>query len=146
MRILLVEDEVKIADFIRKGLSEQGYAVDLACDGEQALDWLEIAEFDIIVLDVMLPVLDGIEVCRELRRRGLHTPVLMLTARDAVEDRVHGAEPKARRKSAKRKSARGKKLFQRLDDGRYFCSACMAAFDVADDQAPAECRSTRRKS
>ena len=92
MRILLVEDEVKIADFICKGLSEQGYAVDLACDGEQALDWLEVAEFDIIVLDVMLPVLDGIEVCRELRRRGLHTPVLMLTARDAVEDRVRGLD------------------------------------------------------
>ncbi len=92
MRILLVEDEVKIADFIRKGLSEQGYAVDAACDGEQALDWLAAAEFDIIVLDVMLPVLDGIEVCRELRRRGLHTPVLMLTARDAVEDRVRGLD------------------------------------------------------
>ena len=92
MRVLLVEDEAKIADFIRKGLSEYGYAVDVACDGEEALDWADVAAFDIIILDVMLPVRDGVEVCRELRRRDLHTPVLMLTARDAVEDRVRGLD------------------------------------------------------
>jgi len=92
MRVLLVEDESRIADFIRKGLSECGYAVDVAHDGEEALDWADVAEFDIVVLDVMLPVRDGIEVCRELRGRGVQTPVLMLTARDAIEDRVRGLD------------------------------------------------------
>src|SRR4030042_792419 len=92
MRVLLVEDEGRIADFIRKGLSEYGYAVDVAHDGEEALDWVGVAEFDIVVLDVMLPVRDGIEVCRELRGRGVQTPVLMLTARDAIEDRVRGLD------------------------------------------------------
>lgn len=92
MRVLVVEDERKIADFIRKGLTEHGYAVDVAYDGEEALDWPTVADFDVIVLDVMLPVRDGIEVCRVLRGRGLRTPVLMLTARDAVEDRVRGLD------------------------------------------------------
>jgi heavy metal response regulator len=92
MRVLLVEDEKRIADFIRKGLSEYGYAVDLAGDGEEALAWVDVAQFDIVVLDVMLPVRDGIEVCRELRGRGVQTPVLMLTARDAIEDRVRGLD------------------------------------------------------
>ncbi len=92
MRVLLVEDERKIADFIRKGLTEQGYAVDVACDGEEALDWPAVADFDVIILDVMLPVRDGTEVCRTLRRRGLRTPILMLTAKDAVEDRVRGLD------------------------------------------------------
>jgi heavy metal response regulator len=92
MRILLVEDERRIADFIRKGLSESGYAVDVASDGEEALDWPEVAQFDVIILDVMLPIRDGIEVCRELRRRRLQTPILMLTARDAIEDRVRGLD------------------------------------------------------
>ena len=90
MRVLLVEDEQRIADFVRKGLSEQGYAVDVACDGDEAIAWAEAAEFDVIVLDLMLPVRDGIDVCRALRARGLRTPILMLTARDAVEDRVRG--------------------------------------------------------
>jgi heavy metal response regulator len=92
MRILLVEDEKRIADFISRGLSEQGYAVDVAYDGDEALQWVDVAEFDIIVLDVMLPVRDGVEVCRILRQRGIHTPVLMLTARDGVEDRVRGLD------------------------------------------------------
>src|SRR3989304_5717164 len=92
MRILVVEDELRIADFIRKGLSEQGYAVDIASDGEEALDWAGAAEFDTIVLDVMLPVRDGMEVCRLLRQKGVRTPILMLTARDAVEDRVLGLD------------------------------------------------------
>jgi DNA-binding response OmpR family regulator len=92
VRVLVVEDEKKIAEFIRRGLAEQGYAVDVAVDGEEALDWPSVAEFDLIILDVMLPVRDGIEVCRTLRQRGLHTPVLMLTARDAVEDRVAGLD------------------------------------------------------
>jgi heavy metal response regulator len=92
MRILLVEDEPKIADFIRKGLTERGYAVDLASNGEEALGWADVSEFDLIILDVMLLVIDGIEVCRELRRRGVKTPIIMLTARDAIEDRVRGLD------------------------------------------------------
>jgi heavy metal response regulator len=92
MRVLVVEDQHRIADFISRGLSEQGYAVDVAYDGDEALQWVDAAEFDVIVLDVMLPVRDGIEVCRTLRERGLRTPILMLTARDAVEDRVRGLD------------------------------------------------------
>ena len=92
MRILLVEDERQIADFIVRGLAENGYSVDVAHDGEEALHWPEVAEFDIIILDVMLPSIDGIEVCRTLRRQGLRTAILMLTARDAVEDRVRGLD------------------------------------------------------
>ena len=82
MRVLLVEDEGRIADFIRKGLSEYGYAVDSAGDGEEALDWLDAAEFDIIILDVMLPLRDGVEVCRELR---IARPVIDLSGLPAGE-------------------------------------------------------------
>jgi len=92
MRVLLVEDEPPIADFIARGLTENGYSVDVAHDGEEAAQWPSVADFDIIILDVMLPVRDGIDVCRSLRRRGVRTPVLMLTARDAVEDRVLGLD------------------------------------------------------
>ena len=92
MRVLLVEDESQIADLITQGLSEQGYAVDVARDGAEALDWSDVSAFDMIILDVMLPRLDGIEVCRTLRERGFQIPILMLTARDAVEDRVRGLD------------------------------------------------------
>ena len=92
MRILLVEDEPQIADFVSRGLSENGYSVDTARDGEEALEWPSVANFDVIILDVMLPAIDGIEVCRILRAEGLRTPILMLTARDAVEDRVRGLD------------------------------------------------------
>jgi heavy metal response regulator len=92
MRILLVEDERRIAEFICRGLTEQGYGVDVARDGEEALLWPDVASFDVIVLDVMLPARDGIAVCRELRRQGVRTPVLMLTARDAIDDRVRGLD------------------------------------------------------
>ena len=92
MRVLLVEDEPQIADFIARGLMENGYSVDVARDGEEAVHWPRVADFDIIILDVMLPVRDGIEVCRLLRGQGVRTPVLMLTARDAVEDRVLGLD------------------------------------------------------
>ena len=92
MRILVVEDERRIAEFISRGLSEQGYGVDLAVDGEEALGWGDVTIFDVIILDVMLPVRDGFEVCRTMRERGVRTPILMLTARDAVEDRVRGLD------------------------------------------------------
>jgi two-component system copper resistance phosphate regulon response regulator CusR len=92
MRILLVEDEPRVARFIAKGLREQSYAVDIASDGAAALYKAEIDDYDLIVLDVMIPLRDGFDVCRELRRQGVTTPVLMLTARDAVNDRVAGLD------------------------------------------------------
>ena len=92
MRVLLVEDEPRIADFIRRGLAEEGHAVDIATDGEEAVDWPSVADFDVIILDVMLPIRDGFDVCRTLRAQGLRAPILMLTAKDAVEDRVRGLD------------------------------------------------------
>ena len=92
MRVLLVEDESRIADFVARGLTEQGYAVDVASDGDEALEWPRVADFDVIILDVMLPGRDGMEVCRTLRERRVRSPILMLTARDAVEDRVSGLD------------------------------------------------------
>jgi len=92
MRVLVVEDDQRILEFVRKGLEEEGYAVDVAQDGDEALDWPAVVDFDAIVLDVMLPGRDGIEVCRTLRTRGVRTPILMLTARDTVEDRVMGLD------------------------------------------------------
>jgi DNA-binding response OmpR family regulator len=92
MRVLLVEDEPRAARMLSKGLREQSYAVDVAGDGRQALYQAAITEYDAIILDVMLPGIDGIDVCRELRRAGTHVPVLMLTARDAVESRIAGLD------------------------------------------------------
>jgi DNA-binding response OmpR family regulator len=92
MRVLLVEDEHKISAYVKRGLEESGYAVDAVFTGRDALDWAETASYDLIILDIMLPILDGVTVCRELRRRGDATPVLMLTARDAVDDRVTGLD------------------------------------------------------
>ena len=92
MRILLVEDESRVAGFIAKGLREQAYAVDIASDGEQALYQAAVNQYDIVILDVMLPVKDGHTVCRELRASGFRTPILMLTARGAVDDRVEGLD------------------------------------------------------
>jgi two-component system, OmpR family, copper resistance phosphate regulon response regulator CusR len=92
MRILLVEDEPSAALMLAKGLREQSYAVDIAADGEVALYQLSVYDYDLLVLDVMLPRKDGLQVCREMRASGLSTPVLMLTARDAVHDRVTGLD------------------------------------------------------
>jgi two-component system OmpR family response regulator len=92
MRVLVVEDEVKMAALIRRGLTEQGLTVDIAGDGEEALGMARSAEFDAIVLDVMLPGIDGFETCRRLRREKIWSPVLMLTARGALEDRVAGLD------------------------------------------------------
>src|SRR5215468_701937 len=90
MRILLVEDEPRMADVIAKGLREQSYAVDMAQDGAAGLYQASINDYDLIILDVLLPQRDGYEVCHELRVRGDSTPVLMLTARAAVDDRLAG--------------------------------------------------------
>jgi len=92
MRILLVEDESRVAGFIAKGLREQSYAVDIARDGGEALYQASVNEYDLVILDVLLPVKDGHTVCRELRASGFRTPILMLTARDAVDDRVSGLD------------------------------------------------------
>jgi len=92
VRILVVEDERRIAAFVKRGLEEERYAVDVAYDGEEALDWAAAVDYDLIVLDVLLPKKDGIQVCRELRDRGNRAPILMLTARDGVEDRVRGLD------------------------------------------------------
>jgi two-component system OmpR family response regulator len=92
MRILIVEDEPKLARLLARGLGEEGHAADIAATGEQALWMAGSAAYDAIVLDVMLPGLDGFAVCRTLRARDVWTPVLMLTARDAVEDRIEGLD------------------------------------------------------
>src|SRR5678809_1431200 len=90
MRILVVEDDSRMADVIAKGLREQSYAVDVAEDGEAGLYQASINDYDVIVLDVLLPKRDGYEVCRELRTHGNATPILMLTARAAIDDRITG--------------------------------------------------------
>lgn len=92
MRILLVEDEPDAARLLAKGLREQSYAVDVADDGEAACYQAQITDYDAIVLDVLLPLRDGLEVCRALRREGSSVPILMLTARDAVENRIEGLD------------------------------------------------------
>jgi DNA-binding response OmpR family regulator len=92
MRVLLVEDERKVASFIARALRENAYAVDVAESGEKALELGTEVTYDAILLDVRLPGLSGIEVCRELRQRGIEAPVLMLTARGLVEQRVEGLD------------------------------------------------------
>jgi two-component system OmpR family response regulator len=92
MRVLVVEDEVKMAALIRRGLVEEGHGADVAATGEDALWMAQAHPYDAIVLDVMLPRLGGFETCRQLRTAGVWTPVLMLTARDAVDDRVSGLD------------------------------------------------------
>jgi two-component system OmpR family response regulator len=92
VRALIVEDEPKMAALLRRGLVEEGYAADIARTGEDAVCMARAAPYDAIVLDVMLPGQDGFEVCRQLRAGGVWTPILMLTARDAVEDRVAGLD------------------------------------------------------
>jgi DNA-binding response OmpR family regulator len=92
MRILVVEDEEKVASFVRKGLEQSSYTVDVATTGEEALEYAAVNEYAAIVLDMMLPGRDGMSVVRELRRQGNATPVLALTARSALEDRIQGLD------------------------------------------------------
>jgi two-component system, OmpR family, copper resistance phosphate regulon response regulator CusR len=92
MRILLIEDEKKTAAFIAKGLEEEGYSVECACDGEAGLERALSSNFDLLLVDVMLPKKDGWTVVEELRGGGMQTPILFLTARDSVPDRVKGLE------------------------------------------------------
>jgi two-component system OmpR family response regulator len=92
MRVLIVEDHLKMASLIRRGLRKEGMAADVAGNGEDALARAQATEYDAIILDLMLPGIDGFEVCRRLREAGVWTPILMLTARDSVRDRVAGLD------------------------------------------------------
>jgi two-component system copper resistance phosphate regulon response regulator CusR len=92
MRILLVEDDARIARFVAKGLREQAYAVDVSSSGDDALYQAAINTYDLVILDVLIPGRNGFVVCRELRKSGQRMPILMLTARDAVEDRITGLD------------------------------------------------------
>jgi DNA-binding response OmpR family regulator len=92
MRVLLVEDEPKISAYVKRGLEESGYAVDAVFNGRDALDWCAATAYDLVILDILLPGLDGLTVCRQLRFAGSRVPILMLTARDAVVDRVAGLD------------------------------------------------------
>ncbi len=92
MRILVVEDEHRIAQSIKKGLEQETYAVDVAYDGQEGLDLATTEDYDLIILDRLLPGMDGIEVCRALRKQNIHTPILMLTAKGQIEDKVSGLD------------------------------------------------------
>jgi len=92
MRILVIEDEKKVARFIKRGLEEAGYLVDVANDGEEGLYLAEIDDYDLIVLDLILPRKNGLEVCKELREQNIKVPILILSARDSVEDKVTGLD------------------------------------------------------
>jgi heavy metal response regulator len=92
MRILVIEDEAKIAQFIKRGLKEEGYAVDVANDGEEGHFLLSSNDYDAIILDLMLPKIDGLTLCRTLRKEGNQTPIIMLTAKDTVKDKVKGLD------------------------------------------------------
>jgi|SRR5208337_500265 len=92
MRILIVEDEKPLADVIKQGLHEEGYAVDVAYNGEDGLFMAENEPSDLIILDIMLPIVDGITILKKIRKRGIKSPVLMLTARDALSDKISGLD------------------------------------------------------
>jgi len=92
MRILVVEDSRRLAGIIKRGLLEEGYSVDNGYDGEEAQHMAETTPYDLIILDVMLPKKDGVTVCRELRAKNVNIPILMLTAKDSIEDRVIGLD------------------------------------------------------
>ena len=92
MRIILIEDDKKIAAFIKKGLEEEHYAVDVFHDGEDGAYWATVNDYDLIILDIMLPGKDGIEICNEIRHKNILTPILMLTAKTSVGDRVKGLD------------------------------------------------------
>jgi two-component system OmpR family response regulator len=92
VRVLIVEDQPKLAALLARGLREEGHAADVAARGEDALWMAPAAAYEVVVLDIMLPGIDGLETCRRLRQSGIWTPVLMLTARDAVDDRVTGLD------------------------------------------------------
>src|SRR3954471_3190284 len=143
MRVLVVEDEIKMAGLLRRGLAEEGLAVDVAGTGEDALIRAGATDYDAIVLDVMLPGISGYDTCRELRQRGSWTPVLMLTARDSIEDRVAGLDGGAddyltKPFSLTELSARLRALFRRQPSER------PVALKVGDIRLDPACRTVTR--
>ena len=92
MRILLVEDEKKVASFIERGLKEESYAVDVCYDGQTGWEYAGVNEYDCILIDIMLPKLNGLDLCAKIRKQGIRTPILVLTARDSVEDKIKGLD------------------------------------------------------
>ncbi|HVU68897.1 MAG TPA: response regulator transcription factor [Ktedonobacteraceae bacterium] len=92
MRILVIEDNHRLSNSLAASLAHEGYSVDCAYDGQEGQDLAEITSYDLILLDILLPKKDGLEVCRDLRRRRVHTPILLLTARDSIDDRVQGLD------------------------------------------------------
>lgn len=92
MKILLAEDEVDLNNVVTRYLKKNGYSVDSVLDGEEALDYLEYGEYDLVILDIMMPKVDGFEVIKKLRNKGNHTSILMLTARDSADDKVKGLD------------------------------------------------------
>ncbi len=92
MRIIVVEDEHRIANSIKKGLEQEGFAVDVVYDGEEGYDMASTEDYDVIILDLLLPKMDGLDVCKNLRKENIHTPILMLTAKGQIQDRVKGLD------------------------------------------------------
>ena len=92
MRILIVEDEKKLAAYIKKGLEENHFAVDVSYDGEDGLFALNSSEYDLVILDILLPGKNGLEILKEARKNGMNMPILLLTAKDAIEDKVRGLD------------------------------------------------------
>ncbi len=95
MRILVIEDNHRLNSSLASSLAHEGYSVDSAYDGQEGQDLAEMTAYDLIILDLLLPEKDGLEVCRDLRRRRIHTPILLLTARDSIDDRVQGTVSRA---------------------------------------------------
>ncbi|WP_375725078.1 response regulator transcription factor [Arcobacter sp. KX21116] len=92
MKILIIEDDVKIVNFLKKGLEEESYSIDYSHNGEEGLYLASVNSYDLILLDIMLPLLNGIEVCKKLRASNINTPVIMLTAKDSIEDTIKGLD------------------------------------------------------
>jgi len=92
MRILVVEDDKKVAGFLKKGLEEEHYAVDVAYDGEEGAYWAQVNDYDLLILDIMLPKKDGLEVCKEIRNKNIAIPIIMLTVKDTLEDKIKGLD------------------------------------------------------
>jgi len=137
MRILLVEDNRRLSTSLKMSLEDDGYAVDAAYDGVEGQEFAEMTPYDLIILDIMLPRRDGWEVCRELRRQKLRTPILMLTARDAVEDRVKGLDSGAddylvKPFAIEELRARMRALLRRDAEDK---SGCLAVADLVLDPA-----------
>lgn len=123
MQLLLVEDQKRLAGLLKRSLIEDGYAVDIASDGQEAIDKFDINNYDLIILDIMLPIKDGIEVCQEIRQSNTDIPILMLTALDGVDDRIKGLDSGADDYLVKpfsdgELSARVRALLRRSGNGR----------------------------